>query len=241
MTVETDGEKKKIHFILEPNRNLDKNYIYYNLADIKPSLGNKTTLDLKINPKKNEESSLIVKLDSQKVEKGDKIKYEISSDSEYKVYSDLPIENKEIIANIPGNHYFIVSSKKGGVVKKDIDVKEDLKLKIEKFEIPTKAECGQEFNISFMLESKEKIPLEIDMKTSKYLKDINSVNQTLDGQETFVFHSKVYENCTGENQFIDIKINNQKIFKKIGIEKKEGLFLSFIRFFTSLPSKINFI
>lgn len=235
------GEEKKTHFLLSSKKELDKGYVYYNLGDIKPSLGNKTTVDLKINPRRKEDSPLIVNLDSQRVEEGDKIEYEISSDSEYRTYSDLPIKNKRIFAKTSGSHYFIVSTKTGEVVKKRIDVRENLNLKIKKLEIPTKVVCGQNFNISLFLESKEKTPLEITIKTSEDLKKINSIDETLEGEERFVFPSMVYKNCSGANQFVDITINDQKTFQKIGVEKKENPFLAFIRSLIRLPSKINFI
>lgn len=241
------GETKEYHFIAKAPKELDKNYIYYDLADVYTPLGNKTKVKLQINPKNSKSSSLIVRLDKPVVEPGEFIKYQVFSDAPYKIYSDLPIKNDYIIANNVGSHYFVVSTKTGEVIQKNITVKKVLSLKVKDIEIPPEVRCGKSFNFSITVEGMRKMPLNIEIDVSKGLKKIDDIHQFIDVGEkkNITFTTEVYENCTGEDQFINIQVNDQNILERIKVDKpKSFLYIVFeklLDIFSFLSSKIESI
>jgi len=217
------GETKEYHFIVESEKTLNKNYKYYNLADVYTFLGDTDVIDLEINPKETESSFLDLILDAQVVELGDEIHFKVNSDKEYKVFSDLPMEDEVIFANKTGTHYIIAVTETGDLIRRSITVKSYLDFKIMNIKKPEIVKCGDEFNISFTLESFKDNSFEVQVDTSKELDRVKNIELYLKKGEkkSLVLSSGVIENCTGQPQYLNIDVNGQKIFEKINVEKQK--------------------
>ena len=241
------GEVSKYDFLIKPDSNLKKNYIYYNLADIYTPFLEKSTINLKINPNEKRDSSLILKLSTQTAEVGDLIKYDVLSDSQYRIYSDLPLEENNIVANKKGVHYFIVANEYGKVIKREIDVKNELNFKIMDVDIPPVVHCGDDFNISLIIKNYNENMFNIKIDSSNDIENLDDVRKIIPKNQSkkIIFYTKVFENCTGEDQYVNIAINDQKIYQKIKTEKDvspiSSLFDRLLRIIMILLSKIKSI
>ncbi len=213
------GETKEYHFIVKSRENLNENYKYYNLADIYTFLGDENVIDLEIDPREKKDSFLDLDLDKQVVEIGDKINYFVSSDSEYKVYSDLPIGGNAIAADETGEHYIMAITKDGNLIKKNILVENTLNFKIKEIKKPKRVTCGEIFNVSFIIENLRENYFEINVNTSSELEKIHPIKERIEKEKKITLSTKVIENCTGDDQFLNINVNSQRIFEKIHVEK----------------------
>ncbi len=228
-------ETETSHFVIKADDSLDKKYVYYKLADIYTFLGEKKTIDLEIDPAKDDYSKIDLILESQTVEAGEDIEFSVSSESDYRVYSNLPFIGNKIITSKKGSFYIIAVSETGQVIKKDIEVKEDLKFKIKNIKKPSLVSCGEKFNVSFTIENIKENNFEIETKQSSELRYIPKKYISSDEENIEIFlETKLSDECTGKEQFLNIMINEQRVFEKIETEKEKNVFEEIIK-------KINYI
>ncbi len=226
------GETKESHFIITSNESLDRGYTYYNLADIYTFLGDQKTIDLEINPGKDDYSKLYLTLNSQTAEAGERIKFSIVTDGSYEVYSNLPVSGDELLTSKQGSYYIIAATETGQVVKKDIEVREGLDFRIKEVKKPENVKCGENFNISFVIESLGEKYFEIETQQSNELRYVPKKYIRIDGGEKTVFlETMLSENCTGRSQFLSVVVNDQRIFEKIETEKNPDFFGQISGFF----------
>ena len=240
------GEEKESHFIITSNKSLDRRYKYYSLADIYTFLGERKTIDLEIDPRETDYSNIDIWLSTQTGEVGDKIKFSILTDSRYKVYSNLPVSGNELIARAPGSYYIIAATEKGQVVRKDIEVRKNLTFRIKNIKKPELVKCGEKFNVSFTIENLGENYFEIETNQSDELRYVPvQYIKTEDKEIGVVLKTELKEKCSGTDQFINIRVNDQKIFEKIETEKpfdvREYVFNIFEYIMNNLSKLLDFI
>lgn len=233
------GETKESHFIVESNESIDERYTYYNLADIYTFLGEQKAIDLEINPRKDDYSKIDLWLSTQTAEAGDRIKFSILTDSPHKIYSNLPVVGNELVTSKQGSYYIIAATKTGQVVKKEIDVRKNLKFKIKNIQKPSLVKCGEKFNVSFVIENLGEDYFEIETQQSSELRYVPKQYVTTEEKEnTIILETILQEDCTGKEQFLNILVNDQRIFEKIETEKPINFFEEFLDFFKSIFNSI---
>lgn len=233
------GETEESHFVIKSNESLDKRYTYYNLADIYTFLGEQKTIDLEINPRKDDYSKLDLQLSAQTVEAGESIKFSVLTSSPYKVYSNLPAAGSELVTSKQGSFYMIAATDTGQVVKKNIEVRDMLKFKIKNIRKPSVVKCGEKFNVSFVIENLGENYFEIETQESSELRYVpKEYIRTEDREKTVILESMLHENCTGEEQFLNIVVNDQRIFEKIETERPVSFFDEILDFFKSVFNSI---
>ncbi|UCG95342.1 MAG: transglutaminase domain-containing protein [archaeon] len=234
------GEVKESHFIITSNTSLENGYTYYNLADIYTFLGEKKAIDLEIDPRQDDYSKLYLQLESQTAEQGEKIKFSVRSDSPHRTYSNLPIVGNEVVAYKKGSYYIIAATETGQVVKKDIEVRDNLKFKIKDIRKPSLVKCGEPFNVSFTIENLGEDYFEIDTEQSGELRYVpRQYLRTDKEEETVVLETMLQEDCTGSSQYLNILVNDQRIFEKIEAEKPVGFLEQLRIFFSSILNRIS--
>ncbi|MBU0898523.1 MAG: transglutaminase-like domain-containing protein [Nanoarchaeota archaeon] len=242
------GEEEKTHFVINARGDLSSGFQYYNLADIYTFLGEKVTVNLSVSPMDNRQSTLDLILDSPSILKGGTIEYRVITDGEYELFSDIGFTDEEIIASKTGDHYLIAATDTGEVVKKDFRVKRVLSYIVKNIEKPTTSlDCGEEFNMSFDLQNLGDTKVfKIEILTTYDLDKIDSIHATLNENErkTITLHSRVDENCTGEDQMISIILKDEIVYEKIDIEKTNpfdffnSVLEAFVAFFEAIGTGV---
>ncbi|MCD6477915.1 MAG: transglutaminase domain-containing protein [Candidatus Aenigmarchaeota archaeon] len=238
------GEVKNYYFVIRSKRDLDENYEYYDVADVYTFLGNDETLDLEVNPRKRKSSFLDISLSETSAEIGDKIRYSVVSKSPYKIYSDLPVEDNFIVADKRGSHYIIAVDENGDLVRRDILVSNNLDFKIMNIRKPTEVKCGENFNISFIVDNFDENNFLIKVNVSNELSGEQSIVENMRNGEKkeFVIPLRVIDNCTGTPQFVSILVNNQRVLEEVNVEKplpKLDFIDIIIKFLAEILSKIK--
>lgn len=211
------------YFILDP-KNLDPNYIYTKIGDVKTPLSNKIPLDLTVNPSKKEEGWLKAELGKTKVLKDEIVKVYISSNKAYKIFTKLPVKNKYIISNKVGKFKVLIASESGEVRAKNLTVSNSLNFKLENISLPRFIVCGNRGNLTFYLENLgRKITLPLTFKSSKDIFLPGDSNVTLDKNETktIKFEINTRKDCKPGEKFIYIQIGKRFYNKKITLSKNQ--------------------
>jgi len=233
------GEEKESHFVITSNDSLSERYTYYNLADIYTFLGEQKTIDLKIDPREDDYSKLNLQLSAQTVEAGERIKFSVMTDSPYKVYSNLLISGNELLTSKLGSYYIIAATNTGQVVKKDIEVRKNLRFKIKNIQKPSLVKCGEKFNVTFTIENLGENYFKIETQQSDELRFIPTQRISVDESEkTVSLETQLDEECTGKEQFLNILVNDQRIFEKIETERPTDFFEDLVNFFKSIFNSI---
>lgn len=221
------GDSSKSHFILKSRDDLESGFVYYNLADIKTFLGEDITVDLTVDSTDERRSSLDLVVERTTTKKGDRIRFDVRTDTSFRVYSDLPIIGDRIVADKTGVHYIIAATDTGEVEREEIVVREDLPFLISTVGNPQNVTCGQAFNFTFAIENLRTSAQEFDVQTtvSDELESINAQKITVDKTEkkTVTLATRVRESCTGRDQFIDVVVDGQRIHEPIKVEKPPTL------------------
>lgn len=238
------GKSIKTHFVVEAEKDLERGYTYSDLGDIFTFLGEKVSIDLKIDTDEKRRSKIDLILDEYTVPEGERIKFNVITDTDYKVYSDLLIIDDEILADEVGDHYIIAVTDTGEVIKQEIKVKETVNFRIRNIKKPLEIECGETFNITFDIENlAEPLKMEISTFVSDELNHPGNYTFDFDKGERkeIILISKLREECSREDQFISISVNDQRIYEKITVKTKRGaseIIYSIIEFIRSLLSKL---
>lgn len=234
------GEQKESHFIITSNTSLPELYTYYNLADIHTFLGEKKTIDLEIDSRKNDYSKLYLILNTQTAEPGERVKFAVESDSPYRVYSNLPIVGEEIIASEEGSYYMIAATETGQIVKKEIEVRNELKFKIKNISKPDIVRCGEKFNLTFTIENREEDYFEIETQQSPELRYVPK-QFVRDGQGSIkiILETELAEECSGHAQYLNVVVNDQRIFEKIETERQADFIEELMNLFMSFFNRLS--
>lgn len=233
------GETRETHFVVTSNASLDERYTYYSLADIYTFLGDQKTIDLEIDPRRDDYSKLYLKLDAQTVEAGESIGFLVISDGDYRIFSNLPVTGNRLLTEKQGSYYVIAATETGQTVKKDIEVWDRVTFRIKDIRKPSLVRCGEKFNVSFVIENLDENYFEIETRQSGELRYVPvQYVRTDESEKTVTLESILQKNCTGGSQFLSITVNEQIIYEKIETEKTTGLLEKITGFFRSLFNRI---
>ncbi|MFB6088869.1 MAG: transglutaminase family protein [Candidatus Aenigmatarchaeota archaeon] len=209
------NKTKKKYVKLSPG-NLNKNFIYKNIGDIKTPLSDAETLDLEINPK--------VELEKTKVMVGENIKINIISDKKYRVFSNLDIRDEQIKTKEPGKYEIIVATETGETRVKNLTVVKNLDFQTKNISFPEKLTCGNSTTISIELENLgQEAVFPIVFNTKKDV-TIESRNITLRRGETKKIRTTMAteKDCLSGERIIHFRISDRYYNQKIKLEEKRG-------------------
>lgn len=233
------GETRESHFIVSSNESLDERYTYYNLADIYTFLGDTKTIDLEIDPRRDDHSKLYLELSAQTVEAGESIEFSVISESKTRIFSSLPISGKKLLTQKQGSFYVIAATDTGQAIRKEIEVRDSLSFRIKDIRKPSLVRCGELFNVSFVIENLGENYFEIETQQSPELRYVpKKYLRTENKEETVFLETMLQKNCTGEEQYLNVRINDQIIFEKIETERNTGFIEGLADFLKSLFNRL---
>lgn len=217
------GEKEKVHFIFKSNKNLKQGYIYSNLADIYPFFGEKIVVDNKIDTREKGDSEIDLNLEKNVLKIGEKSKFNVDSEADYKIFSDLRINGNKVVGEEVGKHYIIAINEEGVLDRENITVKSSLDFLVSDIQVPEKVSCGENMTLNFTIQPFKPVDINIKPIVSSELSKIPSKNLHLNASEnkSLNLRTSLKENCTGKDQYINMIVNDQRIFKNIEAVKPQ--------------------